>query len=397
MRILLLHNYYRQRGGEDVVVEAEKRLLEEKGHEVVLVKADNNKIGGLRTVGTAFSAIYSFSSRKLVSESIRKFLPDIVHVHNFFPLLSPSVLDACKKAEVPVVQTLHNFRLICPGALLFRDGSPCEKCMDMSVPWPAVIYRCYRRSYMQTFALAAMIATHKFFGTWLRLVDAFIALTEFQKKKFVNAGLPEERIYLKPNFILDKYVRKNATARKRYALYVGRVSKEKGADRLIEAYIHHGLRFPLKVAGEGPLLPELKEKVKSAGLCNIIEFLGFKSRGEVASLMSECSFIVFPSVCYEGLPITIIEAFAKGAPVLASGIGSMLETVKNGQTGLHFMPGEAGEITKKISWAATHPEEMEQMGKMARLEFDKHYSQDANYVRLLSIYHKAQDSRRVKA
>lgn len=205
MRILQLHNLYKIPGGEDVVVQAEKTLLENYGHEVVLLQADNHNITSFFSqTMTALNTVYSFSAKKRVQAEIAKFQPDIVHVHNFFPLWSPAVYDACQEARVPVLQTLHNYRLFCPGAFFYRDGKVCEDCLGKFFPWPGVVHRCYRGSRVGSAVLATMQAVHRARGTWKERVNLYIALTEFARHKFIEAGLPADKIVVKPNFLLSK-------------------------------------------------------------------------------------------------------------------------------------------------------------------------------------------------
>ncbi len=387
MRVLLLHNRYQFLGGEDSMVQAEKALLEAKGHEVTLMEASNDAIVGVRgKANAALSAIYSPASKQRVSAEIADFRPDIVHVHNFFPLLSPSVYDACGDARVPVVQTLHNYRLGCPNALLLRDGKVCEDCLGKRMPWPGIVYGCYRGSRTQSAVVAAMLAFHQLRGTWQKRVDAYIAMTAFHKEKMVQAGLPREKIHVKPNYVFapEKLVDKSLNGS--YALFVGRLSQEKGVATLIDAYLQNNLQIPLKIVGDGPLREVLQARVEATGLENAIKSLGWQDKSAVLPLMCSANFLVFPSNWYEGFPVTILEAFACGLPVLASRLGSMAEMVEDGVTGLHFEAGNSADLANKIQWAYEHPNEMICMGKNARRIYEAQYTPEANYHQLMAIY-----------
>ena len=386
MKILLLHNYYQQSGGEDAVVEQEKALLESKGHQVRLLAASNDAISNIRSrAKAALGTIYSRGSRVQVEKEIKSFHPEIVHIHNCFPLLSPSVYYACKAAGVPVVQTLHNFRLICPNALLFRDGKLCEDCLEKS-RWQAVRHACYRQSRSASSAVAAMLSFHHWYGTWKNLVNCYIALSEFSRAKFIEAGLPPEKIVVKPNFVLpDPGV---GPGSREYAVFLGRLSEEKGLRTLVQAWAHVNRNCPLRVIGEGPLLNEIRSEISRSALSHV-RLDGRLSRQESLTALQGARIFILPSNCYENFPMTIAEAYACGTPVLASRLGAMQEIVRGGCTGLHFTPGDAEDLAKKVEWAWAHPEEMRAMGRNARTEYELKYSAERNYNLLLAIYHQA--------
>ncbi|WP_016873522.1 glycosyltransferase family 4 protein [Chlorogloeopsis fritschii PCC 9212] len=390
MRVLLLHNRYQYAGGEDSVVQAEKALLESKGHQVVLIEVSNDDIVGITgQIRAALSAIYSLPSKSRISEAIAHFCPDVVHVHNFFPLLSPSVYDACNTAKVPVLQTLHNYRLGCPNAMLFRNSTACEDCLGKRIPWPGIVHACYRGSHVQSAVVAAMLAVHWQRGTWHKSVDAYIALTAFQKEKMVQAGLPREKIHIKPNYIIDPKPLNLTRADGEYALFVGRISPEKGIATLIDAYVQNNLRIPLKIAGTGPQLESLSASIQAIGLEDTIQFLGQQDKSAVLQLMLNAKFLIFPSIWYETFGLTMVEAFACGLPVLASSWGSMAEIVEDGITGLHFQPGNSTDLANKIRWAYEHPEQMISMGQNARRNYENHYTPEENYQKLMAIYQVA--------
>lgn len=386
MKILQLHNYYQQAGGEDVVVAAEQDLLQSHGHEVRLVSLSNADIGNLKQKINIFLHIaWSQESYNSVTRVIAEFNPDVVHVHNFFPLLTPSVFFACSAAGIPVVQTLHNFRLICPGAFLLRDGRICEDCIAGS-PYNSVFHRCYRKSLLGTLAVARMIKYHHDCGTWINKVDRFIALTDFVKNKFVQAGFPEQKIVVKPNFVQYPTKTENI-AERNGALYVGRLSDEKGIQTMLRAW--RSLDVPLRIVGEGPLFDLVSNSSIKKITC-----LGRKLSSEVFEVMGKAAFLLMPSEWYETFGLVIIEAFACGLPVIASRLGSMAEIIQDGETGLLFRPGDAVDMACKVKWAAAHPEEMRKMGENARQVYMRKYTPEVNYRELLSIY---EDVRRGKA
>lgn len=382
MRILFVHNFYRLAGGEDAVLAAEMALLRGHGHEVALWSLDNKDLpsGIAGKFRTACNTVYSRRSRRQAAAEIAAFRPDVVHVHNFFPQISPSIYDACRAAGVPVVQTLHNYRLLCAGAMLMRNGRVCENCVTGS-PYQAVRYGCYRGSKLGSLVLAHMIASQRRQRTWQRKVNRFIALTGFARQRFIAAGFPAERIAVKPNFTVAPAPRPDASGG--YALYVGRLSPEKGVATLLAAWSGLDAAPPLKIAGEGPLQASLPAVAN-------VEFLGRRTPAEVSALMADAAFLVLPSEWYEGFPMVLVEAFAHGLPVLASRLGSMTDIVRDGETGLLFTAGDAADLGQKLCWLRQNPEQLRRMGRQARQCYQDLYTPDANYRQLLDIYQQAQ-------
>jgi glycosyltransferase involved in cell wall biosynthesis len=381
MRILLLHNYYQQGGGEDTVVEAERKLLQEHGNDVNVFSVSNDEIRS--TFGKIRSACflpYSIKAKLEVAREISRFLPDLVHVHNFFPLFTPSIYDACQMACVPVVQTLHNFRIICPGALLMRRGNACEECLHGS-PYRAALHFCYRKSLLGSLAVARMVAFHRSRRTWQDKVDRFIALTEFAKTRFVMAGFPAEKICVKPNFAQNPTSALNSGARQG-ALFVGRLSPEKGIKTLLAAW--RQLDVPMRIAGDGPLM----ESIQNADIRNLVT-TGKLNKDIVASEMDNAAFLIMPSEWYEGFPMVLVEAFSHGLPVIASRLGSMAEIVVDGLTGILFEAGNADDLATKVRWAVEHPDEMRVMGEKARKDYERKYTSEVNYQQLMAIYEGA--------
>jgi glycosyltransferase involved in cell wall biosynthesis len=381
LRILQVHNTYQQAGGEDAVVANEGALLSGRGHDVRLWSANNDEIeGAWAKLKTAWQVPYSHEARRDLAEAIAEFKPDVVHVHNFFPLLTPSIYDACRSAGVPVVQTLHNFRTICAGALLLRDGRPCEDCIGAS-PYQGALHGCYRGSRLGSLAVARMISRHRRQGTWQTKVDRFIALTDFAKAKFVEAGFPADKISVKPNFAVNLETRHVETARSG-ALFVGRLSMEKGIGTLLKAW--RGLDVPLRIAGDGPLM----SIVRGAGTLNVAP-LGTLPPDAVSQEMARAAFLVMPSEWYETFGMVIIEAFCHGLPVIASRLGAMAEIVEDGVTGLAFTPGDPEDLSVKVRWASEHSEEMLEMGRTARRIYEAKYTPEVNYGQLFAVYEDA--------
>jgi glycosyltransferase involved in cell wall biosynthesis len=385
MRILIVHNHYKAAGGEDVVVEAEKAMLEDHGHEVSLLEADNAEISGpLNQVATGFRAIYSPSSRRQVAAEVAHFQPSVMHVHNFLPLLSPSVYYAAREAGVAVVQTLHNYRLICPGGGLLREGSVCEQCLERTVPTPGVLHGCYRGSRAASASIAAMLVLHRMLGTWTTMVDAYIALTQFGCEKFVQGGLPADRLFVKPNFVHS--AAPAGLGDGGFALFIGRLAESKGIRPLLAAWSRLGISLPLKIAGDGPMRGE----VQAAAQCmKNVEWLGHMGKDRIADLLRRAHVVIVPSLWYEGFPMVVVEAFAAGAPVIASDIGALGEVVDHGRTGLHARPGDAEDLARQVEWLTAHEEERRRMQQSARREFELHYTAERNYKMLLAIYERA--------
>ncbi|WP_445367261.1 glycosyltransferase [Methylomonas sp. BW4-1] len=385
MKVLFAHNRYQQAGGEDGVVNAEIKLLTEHGNDVELWCVDNKDIlkGSVGKIKTALATRYSSNSRAVASEKLRSFKPDVVHVHNFFPQISPSIYDACLDEGVPVVQTLHNYRLICPGAMLMRDGMVCEQCITGS-PYHAVLYGCYRDSKLGSLVVAHMVAELRRKDTWRHKVNRFIALTDFAKSKFVQAGFPADKISVKSNFLEDPL--KGAPCADRegagFGLFVGRISAEKGIKTMLHAWSNLGGIALLKVAGSGPLEGLLQNTANIAAL-------GIQNAVEVSDLMRKASFLILPSVWYEGFPLVLVEAFAHGLPVLASRLGSMADIIQDGETGLLFNPGDANDLAIKARWLLENPQHTQKLGENARRAFLEKYTAERNYAELMAIYESA--------
>jgi glycosyltransferase involved in cell wall biosynthesis len=319
---------------------------------------------------------------------LREVRPDVVHVHNFFPLVSPAIYYACRDAGVPVVQTLHNYRLLCPGATFYRDGHVCEECPTHGLQ-RSVIHGCYRDSRLGTATTAVMLKVHRQRKTWTEAVNRYIALTEFSRRKFVEGGLPAERIVVKPNFVLPDPGPGRGS--RDYAMFVGRLVDLKGVPTMLAAWKRLNKRIPLVIAGDGPYRAELEAQLAGNGL-SAVEYRGRLSRPETLAAIQGAKFLIFPSEWYEGFPVTIAESFACGTPVIASRLGSMPDIVADGRTGLHFEAGNADDLAQKVEWAWSHGVEMETMSRTARTEFEARYTAERNYEELIDVYQAAIDS-----
>ncbi|HEY8101127.1 MAG TPA: glycosyltransferase [Burkholderiaceae bacterium] len=386
MKILIAHNSYQHQGGEDAVVNAEIELLRNHGHEVAVYRRHNREIDSMSRIAVAGSTVWSQKTYKEIEQFCDHFQPDLIHGHNTFPLISPSLYWAASCRKIPVVQTLHNFRLICPQAMLLREGKICEDCIG-KLPWRGITRSCYRDSAIQSGVIVSMLATHRAIGTYRNHVAAYIALSEFSREKFIAGGLPAEKIQVKPNFVEAK-LEPNWSMRDG-GIFVGRLSFEKGLDVLIEAEkICQSLpdqnkneKF-IRVIGGGALEEPVQNVFKN-------NYLGYRTPDEVCKLMHASQFLIAPSTCYETFGLVAVEAYACGVPVIASRHGGLAELIKDGITGLLFTPGDAADLARKIVWARSHPEQMVKMGRAAYTEYLNKYTPERNYHMLHAIYQDA--------
>lgn len=387
MRVLLLHNRYQIPGGEDMAVRQECAMLRAAGFTVDLLEANNDAIGSAaQKIKAAIQVPYSFSARQMVSDRILAFRPEIVHVHNFFPTLTPSVYDACRGAGVPVVQTLHNYRLMCANGLLFREGHVCTECLGRTFPLPAIRHGCYRDSRLGSAAVAAMIGIHRIRNTWIQRVDRFIALTEFARGLFATeAGIPREKIAVKPNAAPDPGLGDGCGG---YALYVGRFSREKGIEIVLEAATQEsGLGIALKVAGSGPL----QAKVEAAQSAGRLEYVGWQDPDGVRRLMLQARVLLIPSLCFEGLPMVVPEAFGAGLPIIASRIGALATLVEDGANGLLVEPGNPAALASAVRRIASDGRLESELRRGARQTYEALYRPEVNVRLLQQIYEQARD------
>lgn len=371
MRILVIHNRYRQRGGEDVVVESETALLRARGHDVLLYERDNESVRGL---SGAANAVWSFKARREVSDLIAEFRPDLAHVHNVIHAISPAIYGVLAAQRVPVVQTLHNFRLFCIRGTFERNGRICERCVNAG-HWQGAVLRCYRDSYAASAVLAGSLQVHRALGTLRRAIDRYVVLNEFCRRKFIECGIPPEKVVVKPNFadVPDP----GPEGARGGGLFVGRMAAEKGVGVLAEAL--ELASSECTAIGDGPLADTLRTATG-------VHFLGSVARSAVLERMREAAYLVMPSVWYETFGLVMIEAFANRLPVIASNVGAMADLVEDGKTGLLFDAGSAKDLAEKLRWANARPEEMRRMGDAARAKYECYFTSDRNYEMLLAVY-----------
>jgi glycosyltransferase involved in cell wall biosynthesis len=387
MRLLLVHNRYKQFGGEDAIFDFESSLLERNGHNVHRLLVTNDKISGIRaSFNAAWHLPWNRAGYALVTEAIKRFRPDIIHVHNFFPLLSPSIYDAALAKHIPVVQTLHNFRITCANGQFLRNGSPCELCIHGN-PYYGALFRCYRNSFAGSLAVARMINTNRLNGTWRTKVARFIALSWFSRSRFLAAGLPADRVVVKPNGSPDYGKKKQIGSD---FIFVGRLSEEKGLQTLLDAA--RRVAFRIKIIGDGPLRPAL-ERMALPNVC----ILGQLPHCQVISHIADARCLVLPSICYENFPMTLVEAYSVGVPVIGSRIGSLSELIEDGITGLHFEPKNSVQLEVALNRIATDDVLVSRMGDAARTNYNERFTPDKIYAQLLDIYESLNSEGNVRA
>jgi glycosyltransferase involved in cell wall biosynthesis len=381
MIILQIHNRYLTRGGEDESREAQVRLLPEHGHRVIEYVEDNERVAQLGGWRTAARTLWSAESFRRVDALIRREKPEVTVVHNFFPLISPSVYYASRRHGVPVVQYLRNYRLFCPAATFFRDGHVCELCLGRSLAVPGIRHRCYHQQRSASAVVALMSALHRALGTWRSRVDGYVTLSAFARQKCIEGGLPAHKLTVHPNFVHpDPGPGDGADGG---VLFVGRVSPEKGLATLIEAWRQLKLPARLKIIGEGPASAVLR--ARTAG-CNRIEWLGQKRMADTLEAMGRAAVLVLPSECYETFGRVAIEAYARGTPVIASRLGAIGELVEDGRTGFLFEPGNAAALADRLRAVLSlgEPERLA-MRKAARTAYETRYTAERHYTLLMDL------------
>jgi glycosyltransferase involved in cell wall biosynthesis len=386
VNVLLIHNLYQQYGGEDAVVPAERKLLEEHGNEVTSYTRHNDEIKRytfLQKLTFPSNTVYSVRTTKELTEIVEKSGTDAAYIHNVFPLISPSVYHTLHSLKVPSLQVVHGFRLFCPNTYFHTNGHICERCKRGNY-LNAVRYRCYRDSYTLSALYAASIGLNRLAGM-LRKTSAFICLTEFARLKLLEAGLPEDKLFIKPHFI-DAARVTPCPGGGNYVVYLGRLSSEKGLWTLLRAF--EALKDPLlKILGTGPLEAALKGYVRERGITNI-EFVGFKTGPEKWELLKGSLLAVVPSECYETFGMVVLEAYAAGKPVVASDIGGLSYIVRNGKSGMLFQPGSVADLTEKVRYLIERPAEIEAMGRYGRQLVETEYGPDRAYMTLMGIFDK---------
>jgi glycosyltransferase involved in cell wall biosynthesis len=388
MRIVVVHNRYRsaQPSGENLAVEQETSLLRQAGHEVVPYERASDDIIGSSLVRRALvpaRVVWSPEDRRRLARLLEEVRPHVVHVHNTFPLISPAILEACRAAGVPVVATLHNFRLMCANAQLLRDGRPCDLCVG-HVPWRAVVHRCYRGSAAATVPVALGIQVHRRRQTWTRGVTTFVALTEFVRQQYVAGGLPGDRIRVKPNFV-PRPRRRRAGAGS-WFLFLGRLSPEKGVDVLLDAWSPE--LGQLLIVGDGPSRRELEAMAAHYG--DSVRFLGNQPRERCMELLTGARALIVASRAYETFGLAVVEAYAHGVPAVAPALGGFTDLIREAETGLLFAPADPHDLRRKLLQIADPKRSME-MGRRAWQRYEAAYTPERNLATLLTIYREAAD------
>jgi glycosyltransferase involved in cell wall biosynthesis len=367
-------------GGEEVAFAEDCDVLREHGHAVRELVLSNESLLHMPRIEAAATTVWSEQGRKIVAEAAKAHSADIVHFHNTFPLLSPSVYSAARASGAAVVQTLHNYRLVCPGALLMRNGAPCEDCLGKN-PWRSVVHRCYRDSTAASATVAVMLTAHRTRGTWANDVDAYICLTEFARAKLVTGGLPASKLHVKGNSV--RATPGAAPRERKYFMYAGRLSPEKGVDFLVRAWKAARIPHRLVIVGDGPL-----DSVVRSEAGENVEVVGRRSREEVLTLLEEAIGVIVPSFCYESFPLVIPEAFSRGTPVIGSALGSLANIVDDGDTGLLIPPGDRAALTNAVTTLGS-PETWQRFSRNALTAFATRFTSEINYQTLRAIYDAA--------
>jgi glycosyltransferase involved in cell wall biosynthesis len=402
MRVLLVHNFYGSENpsGENVAYLAERELLERRGIEVVSIESSSDQIRSQGAIGLLVGGLatpYNFKAAAHIRKLAQQTRPDIVHAHNTFPLISPSIFWGVGDLPCAVVLTLHNYRLFCAAGMPMRDGQVCMQCLDKRSVGPALRYGCYRGSRIATIPLAVSIALHRQIGTWDRHVDRFITLTQHQRETMIHAGLKADLIRVKPQFYPGNPKPIPWIERNDRVLFIGRLSPEKGVRDLIGAWKALGKDGPkLDIIGDGPDRKDLEKQIDSEGL-DRVRMLGQLSFEDTQERIAHSRLIVVPSTWFEGFPMVIREAFAFGVPIAASRLGSLAELVKEGTSGFLFAPNSPEQIASVVRNAWSNQEGLERLGQGARESFLSSYTEDANFESLISIYEEAKAERRNRA
>jgi glycosyltransferase involved in cell wall biosynthesis len=401
MKIVLANNYYYLRGGSERVFLDEMEILKKYGHEVAPFSRcfDKNynaiyseyfappieyeNASFLEKVRASFKLIYSFETKNSFGKLLSCFTPELVHAHNIYGRLTSSIVDEAKKHDVPVVMTLHDYKLICPSYLMLDDGMVCEGCLDGSF-YKCALNRCHKGSFSSSVIYTLEAYFNRLFKKYEH-VSYFISPSRFLLNKLIEAGMPRKKMIHIPNFLdVDNF--QDSYKNNGSILFVGRLSREKGVRTLLRAV--KGLEIPVRIVGEGPLGEEFKAFTKTEGMGNV-KFEGYKSGDELKEAFRDASFLVFPSEWYENAPMTILEAFAYGKPVIGSRIGGIPEMIVEGETGLLFQTGDHLELREKIRYLFSNPQKIQEMGKKAREKIEKGHNAEMHYNKLMEVYQKA--------
>lgn len=378
--VLMVHNYYKISGGEDTVFANEKKMLEDRGHKVITYTRNNKEIDGfgfLKKLFLPFASIFNFKTYRDIKRIIKKEKIDIVHVHNTLSLVSPSVYYATKKKKVPVVQTIHNFRLLCPAATFYRNGKICEDCVSKGFKC-AVKNKCYRNSKLQTLTVVWIQRIHRLFKIYKKI--NYICLTDFNKEKLLQHGqIKEKQVFVKPNFCKVNNTVIPYNEREDYYVFVGRLEEIKGVKFLIECFHDNRLRNErLLLLGSGPLLQECKDYLITKNIGNIT-VLGQVSHENAVQIISKAKALILPTQVYEGFPMTIVEAFSVGTPVIGPDMGNVGNLIKYGVNGWKYKANDESDFINTI---LSFEKNVIETTKLCVDEF----SEEKNYIMLSNIY-----------
>lgn len=402
MKILLVHNFYGSTApsGENTAFLAEASLLRNYGHTTTQFTRDSDEIltrGFLGTLKGALATVWNPVSLQGLRRTLNASRPDIVHIHNTFPLLSPSVMYATRGLNIPTVLTLHNYRIGCSAATALRKDEPCTLCLDNYSVLPALRYGCYRDSRTATLPVSMMVALHNRKKTWTSNVDAFITLTEFQREKMVKFGLPREGLFVKPHFLENPPAPLPWHERETKAVFIGRLYNAKGVHILVESWKEWGKEATrLEIIGDGPMRSRLMQESTDSGASERISFLGNIPHAEAMKRLSSAKLLILPSLCFEGFPMVLQEAYANGVPVAVSNLGSLPYLVGENRTGVLFSPGSSDQLLNTVKPLLADDKKLRSLGAQARQEFESKYTAEKNYEALISIYEAAAARRRAR-
>ncbi|MEQ8206131.1 MAG: glycosyltransferase family 4 protein [Woeseia sp.] len=397
MRVLLVHNYYGSAApsGENVVFEAELRLLKERGHDVALFTRHSDQIRSSNLFAAAAGAIYGGLvtpwnplSVRALDRAMSDFQPNVVHIHNTFPLISPGVFGRAHRHAATVL-TLHNYRLQCAAGIPMRNGKVCTQCIDRQASWPAVMHGCYRGSRAASVPVAAKIALHRRLGTWSNEIDAYIALSDFQRQRMTDGGLPARKMFVKPNFFPGSPDVIPWEEREERAVCVGRVGAEKGVTELVDAWLAWGAAAPeLAIVGDGPLRQVLEQRVTRSGVKNI-RFVGQVDAETAQRWVATSKLLLLPSKWFEGFPMALREAFAYGTPAIVSNLGPLPEIVADGMAGAIVEAGNSRNLMEVAATVWQDEPRLRDLSIAARREYETKYTEGVNYQSLMNIYKHA--------
>lgn len=379
--ILLVHNFYKIGGGEHTVFANEKQMLIDNGHSVLEYTRHNDEIRGIWSkllipMITVFNWRTYFEVKKIIITN----KIDIVHCHNTFPLISPSVYYAANSCCVPVIQTIHNFRLLCPNGILYRDGEICEDCIRKTM-FESIKHKCYRGSMIQTVVIVGMLQIHRFIGTFTKKVDRYIVLTEFNKEKFKSL-IPISKMTTKPNFSLTECEMNSKEKKKGYFIFVGRLEKAKGISFVLDVWKRMLVNEKLVIIGDGPLADDVEQICRK---CGHIDYLGPQSHEKTVEYIKNSNALVFASEMYEGFPMVILEAMSQGTAIIAPNVGNASRIVNDMLTGLHFKFRDEEDFVHKVK-SMSDSSQYGFLGSNGRMVFERCYTSHKNYEMLLDVY-----------